>query len=168
MHFYHFFELTLENIITIQVEPNQCPCIKTSYTANPNPVRLSGNLFVPFAQRTSVSYGRLTDITSAPSNSTTQEHQTADLTVCVCMLYKSDIIIFPHCTMVDVGDKRVHIKSGNQNFNSYQNIVVCNIIVVCFDTQCRTRAIISGDLYLFYPIFTLAVAYITDNLCIEN
>ena len=32
----------------------------------------------------------------------------------------------------------------------------------------RTRAIISRGLYFFYPIFTLAAAYITDNLCTKN
>ena len=33
---------------------------------------------------------------------------------------------------------------------------------------CRTRAIISRGLYFFYPIFTLAAAYIADNLCTKN
>ena len=32
----------------------------------------------------------------------------------------------------------------------------------------RTHAIISRGLYFFYPIFTLAAAYITDNLCTKN
>ena len=32
----------------------------------------------------------------------------------------------------------------------------------------RTRAIISFGLYFFYPIFTLAVAYIADNLFTKN
>ena len=32
----------------------------------------------------------------------------------------------------------------------------------------RTRAIISRGLYFFYPIFTLAAAYIADNLCTKN
>ena len=32
----------------------------------------------------------------------------------------------------------------------------------------RTRAIISRGLYFFYPIFTSAAAYITDNLCTKN
>ena len=32
----------------------------------------------------------------------------------------------------------------------------------------RTRAIISRCLYFFYPIFTLAAAYIADNLCTKN
>jgi hypothetical protein len=32
----------------------------------------------------------------------------------------------------------------------------------------RTRAIISRGLYFFYPIFTLAAAYIADNLCTRN
>ena len=32
----------------------------------------------------------------------------------------------------------------------------------------RTRAIISRGLYFFYPIFTLAAAYVADNLCTKN
>ena len=37
-----------------------------------------------------------------------------------------------------------------------------------FWTDYRTRAIISRGLYFFYPIFTLAAAYIADNLCTKN
>ena len=32
----------------------------------------------------------------------------------------------------------------------------------------HTHAIISRGLYFFYPIFTLAAAYIADNLCTKN
>ena len=32
----------------------------------------------------------------------------------------------------------------------------------------RTRAIISRGLYFFYSIFTLAAAYVADNLCTKN
>ena len=32
----------------------------------------------------------------------------------------------------------------------------------------RTRAIINRGLYFFYPIFTLAEAYIADSLCTKN
>ena len=32
----------------------------------------------------------------------------------------------------------------------------------------RTRAIISRGLYFFYPFFTAAAAYITNNLCTKN
>ena len=35
-------------------------------------------------------------------------------------------------------------------------------------SEYRTRAIISRGLYFFYPIFTLAAAYIADNLCTKN
>ena len=36
------------------------------------------------------------------------------------------------------------------------------------ESKYRTRAIISRGLYFFYPIFTLAAAYIADNLCTKN
>ena len=35
-------------------------------------------------------------------------------------------------------------------------------------SEYHTRAIISRGLYFFYPIFTLAAAYIADNLCTKN
>ena len=39
---------------------------------------------------------------------------------------------------------------------------------ICKEFIYRTRAIISRGLYFFYPIFTSAAAYITDNLCTKN
>ena len=52
----------------------------------------------------------------------------------------------------------------------FENYCQCKVNVKCMINQYtyRTRAIISRGLYFFYPIFTSAAAYITDNLCTKN